>query len=304
MDMKHQQWLEDYEHENRRKSMLLTAGISIVLLVLGYFWVVMSSTTPPPDEKEYEVVGAIDFGDMREGRKSVNNRQEASADPSEAEPQTEETEAVPEEASEAASEASPEKIISTLKDAEVKTHKAEPTPDAAENDPAQTEPETDEKAGGKTDAETKTQAETKTDPTPKPKPKPQRKTNTDAMFSQSGGSNDGNNGDVGNRGVSHGALNGAGFAFGDGGAGDGGLQDRKLLKMVRPSYKAQEDGRFVIRVYIKPDGSVRGIKILKGYAGQIGIKRAVERALMQWKFSKIRGSHDQQVTVTFTFKLR
>lgn len=70
-----QSYLKDIESEEkgiRRKSILFTLLILVLIGVLTWFWIAMLAMLPPPEEKEYEIVGAIDFGDLTEGSEEVN----------------------------------------------------------------------------------------------------------------------------------------------------------------------------------------------------------------------------------------
>lgn len=61
------------EREIQRKSVLYTALIMFLFGVLCWFWFAALAQLLPPEEKQYEIVGSIDFGDLSEGSQEVNN---------------------------------------------------------------------------------------------------------------------------------------------------------------------------------------------------------------------------------------
>lgn len=61
------------EKGTRRKSLLLTLLALLLLFGLSWFWLAMLALLPPPEEKKYEIVGSIDFGDMSEGSQDINS---------------------------------------------------------------------------------------------------------------------------------------------------------------------------------------------------------------------------------------
>lgn len=263
------------EYRNRQYARIVTLLSALLLLLLCLFLIVDESTIPPPDELAYEVQGSIDFGNNTMGSRKVNNFQPPSPTPSE----TPKTEAKPVEQKAAPQ---PEPIITKTAPAEIKAHKAEPTPQPVK------------------DAAPTPTAQAATQPAAQAKPQ----ADPNALFSP-GGSNDGDGGDVGNKGSPKSASLGTGMGWGDGdGGGDGGLGRRAFLGGPMPKYNAQEEGKFVIEISIRPDGSVQNVRILKGYAGQINIKKAVEEAIYRWKFSPVGNNQTQKVKVTYTFKLR
>jgi len=268
------------EYRHRLIARFATLLAAILLLLMLLFWVIARSTIPPPDEETYEVAGAIDFGNRVQGSKSVNNFQAPSETPAEAQ-------TAPTKPTETKAAPTRESIITKTAPSEVKAVKVEPTTNPV-----------------KESVSTQPSEQPATTPTQQPAAKPQPKVNDNALF-KPGGSNDGNSDGVGNSGSPKSQSLGSGLSWGEGGAGDdGGLGNRQLLRHILPRYNAQEEGRFVIEVSIRPDGTVSGMRIVKGYAGQINIKQAVEKAVYQWKFSPVGGGSTQKVKVTYTFKLR
>jgi TonB family protein len=286
----------------RSQSSFSTAIAGLLLLVFVFFWTISKVGDPPLteiDEEKYEIVAEVqlsrgggpraDFGNNVEGSKQVNNFDAPTPNP------TPRPSGNPPDATPDAAPAAPpsEPIMSQITDAEIK---APPPVESA----APAAPSTAPAA-----------------PTPAKKPKKKKEARTaESLFTTTtgaggGGSNHGDGKGVGNRGNPKAiTLDPKGlFAWGDGsggsgGGGDGGLGSRKLIAKVNPTYTAQEEGKFVIRLLINPQGEVISVKIIKGFNGQNQIKSAVEKALNKWRFSEIEGSKTQQVTLTYHFKLR
>jgi len=70
------------ERKNIRFSAVSTTVIMLILALLCLIFTAYRNRVPPPGKK-YEVLGAIDFGDMREGSKNVNTRERSVPDPAE-----------------------------------------------------------------------------------------------------------------------------------------------------------------------------------------------------------------------------
>lgn len=74
--------LEKEERKNFVKSGVVTGVVMLLLLLLCVFWLAVHGTVPPPEEKKYEIVGGIDFGNRVEGSKKVDNFNDPSPNPS------------------------------------------------------------------------------------------------------------------------------------------------------------------------------------------------------------------------------
>jgi outer membrane biosynthesis protein TonB len=72
--------LEQEERKRRNRSLLLTALITM-LLVLSGFIVLWRDTVPPGNQVQYRTVGAVDFGNQQEGSQDVNTKQKPSPKP-------------------------------------------------------------------------------------------------------------------------------------------------------------------------------------------------------------------------------
>ncbi|MCZ2357206.1 MAG: energy transducer TonB [Bacteroidia bacterium] len=76
----------DFEAEERKRkqiSLVATSVIMLLLFLLTYFLVIVHGQVPNPEENQWIAAGRIDFGDMTEGSKDINNFFEASETPSE-----------------------------------------------------------------------------------------------------------------------------------------------------------------------------------------------------------------------------
>ena len=273
------------ESRHRAVARVVTVLAALLLLLLCLFLIVAESTIPPEDELAFEVQASIDFGNNVTGSRKVNNFQAPSATPADAPPSPPKVETKPTEAKAAPV---PDAVITTKSPAEIKAPKVEPTPQPVKEAPPQpsTQPSTQPAAAAN----------------PQPA-KPQPKADPNALFTP-GGSNDGDGDEIGNKGSPKSASLGQGMGWGEGSGDDGGLGRRVFLGGPMPRYNAQEEGKFVFEVSIRPDGSVQNVRIVKGYAGQLNIKKAVEDAVYQWKFSPVGGGGIQKVRLTYTFKLR
>ncbi len=278
---------EALESRHRAIARFVTLLAALVLLLLCLFLVVAESTVPPEDELIFEVQASIDFGNAVAGSRKVNNFQAPSSTPADAPPSPPKAEPKPVESKTTAP--APEPILTTKAPAEVKAPKVEQSPQPVKEAPPQPSPQP-----------SKAQPAAPASPQPA---KPQPKADPNALFTP-GGSNDGDGDEIGNKGSPKSVSLGQGMGWGEGSGDDGGLGRRAFLGGPMPRYNAQEEGKFVIEVSIRPDGSVQNVRIVKGYAGQINIKKAVEEAIYQWKFSPVSGGGVQKVRLTYTFKLR
>jgi len=239
------------EKKIHRKSALYT-GLAIALfLLLSWFWFAVRALLAPPEEKQYEIVGSIDFGDLSEGSKEMNTFEPAVKNPS------------------------PEK-------------------NQAESEPQQEDmPEADPVIV--TDAPSETQVQASDE-----KPKKVKD-----WTIKSGGANDGQSNEVGNKGTPDAkVLNPDGmYAFGD---GDYGLQGRKVIASVKPVYNVQDDSRITYEIIIAPNGTVKDV-IPKTLTTSSTLTQAGKDALRKWKFNDISANpaaKDQKLRVTITFKLK
>ncbi len=283
------------EQRIQRSSALLTAIISILLLLGSMAWWAFRKTVPPPGE-EYEVVGAIDFGDLKTGSKQVNNLERATEKPAETPPKPV---SKPVQAPPAETQPPKEEVITQEEVAPVETPKPE------KPDPKPTPPKPVETVKPSPKPVEKTENNTEKEPVEsQPEKKPERKPLTDDFGSNQGDKEDG----VGNQGSpAQKQLDPNGlFSFGQGVGG--GSNQRAPLHLPPPAYNAQEEGVLTFEFTILPDGRVGTVKLV-GLVdpSQAQIRRAGENAIRKWKFTALKPNQPQtalKTTVTITFKLR
>ncbi|MEM8888573.1 MAG: hypothetical protein AAGD28_11375 [Bacteroidota bacterium] len=274
------------ERKNIRVSAVTTTAIMVILALLCLIFTAYRNRVPPPGKK-YEVLGAIDFGDMREGSKNVNTRERSVPDPVEnptpkptpPQPTPQPVEAAP----------TPPPRVTTPK----------PTP-VAVPDPPVKKPEPVEQPKVEKPQEPK--------PTPKPtntqtkptetKPADKPSTNTDSRPS---GSNDGSaDSGTGNKGTPNTTvLNKDGlYSFGE---GIGGSNGRGILSIRDPDYKCQEEGTLTFKFQIMPNGSVG--RVFRPISNKRCLVQIGMAAIRGWKFTSSPGAGVLETNVTIRFKL-
>ena len=286
--------LVEEERRIQRSSAIMTIILMIMALVGSFVWWVTRDRVPPPGE-EYEVIGAIDFGDMKVGSKKVNSFERAVEKPSETPPQPAKPKPTPvvEE-----TDPAPEPTITQEAESPITQPKSTPTP-KKEVTPTKPKPTpTPQKPQPVEETETET-----TKPAP-PVEKPKRKPLTDDL----GGSNQGDGDDVGNQGAPNIKVLDPNGLYSFGAGVGGGASNRAPLSLPPPAYTAQEEGRLTFKFILKPDGTVGSVTTV-GVVGpnQQSIKRAGINAIKRWRFSRLKSNQpqvNQQLTVTITFKLR
>ena len=70
------------EKQIRQKSLLITVLILLFLILISWFWFALRGLYPPVEREKYEIVGAIDFGDLSEGSQDVNTFEKSTDQPS------------------------------------------------------------------------------------------------------------------------------------------------------------------------------------------------------------------------------
>lgn len=299
--------LIEQEIRNQKTSAFLTTFLGVVLLLFLILWVIPKAEISPllEEEKEeiFEIVGggSMDFGDFNNGSGDVNNFHEASDRPADAPAPTSQPDNTVESNPTPTPQNDPiqpqEEIVTTEQEEVVTAPppviKRTPKPKVSEPKPVvkETKPVVKEKKYRRINT-------------------PQNKPNSNATFSTNGGSNHGNGTGIGNRGTPNSTVlnpNGL-FSFGNGsgngtGDGEGGLNGRRLLYHVNPKYDSQEEGKMKFKVTVNPEGEVVGVRVLN-YSGQLSLKRSTESCIRKWKFSPNSSKSNQEIVVTFTFKLR
>lgn len=265
-----------------RRSSLTSAVITLLILALLYIGIYflrdMGSATRGQNgtSREYEVVGALDFGDMQEGSGDNNSFL-----------------ATQENAQAAQEAAAANRNLDDAKSANLTQTQPSPVSAPAKEDKAeqQASPTPSKTANSNTNG-----------------------VNTQSQPSQNNygrdlaGANHGNaQNSVGNAGSSSVKKldpNGQYTFAEDGGAN--GLQGRAPIELPYPSYTIQEEGKVTFEFQIKPDGSVEYVKVV-GLTNKPGLKNAGMDAIRKWRFSPIPANKPQvvqTVQVTINFKLR
>ena len=311
--------LEAEERRHRKISGIITAVLTIVLLLFSLLWKGWRSELPPPGE-QYEVIGAIDFGDLTEGSRQVNNFEEAVPDPappsSPPQPTPEPVVQQPQPAAKpvqqtkpAETTPEPDPVVSTPEPTPVK--KPEPKP---EKKPDPTPPKPQETV--KPQPESKPTTNNTQTQTTESKPAETKPTNTSSSSSTSeptdkpsdkpSGSNHGNKesgtGNQGTPNIKKLDPNGL-YSFGSGIGG--GANGRSPLNLPYPTYDVQEEGDMVFEFVIMPNGSVSFVK--PRVNTKPGLAKAGKDAISKWKFSKLPpnvAQKPQRVTVTIKFRLK
>lgn len=282
--------IEAQERRHERISAIITTVIVIVLLLISLMWRAFRMRVPPPGDKDYEMVGAIDFGDYSQGSRSVNNFQEAVPEPTPAPNQSSsasEAEASPASSSSSASNEMTQPDIAPVSQPEAQPA---PTPDPAPSEPSPNPPTSD--------------------PSPTPSPseesssQPTQQQDEDLEFDISGGGS--NQGDAetgtGNQGTPDVQVLDPGglYSFAEG--SEGGLEGRRPLSLPNPSYTSQQEGELTFEFVIAPDGSVSYVKALPN--NKPDLANAGKAAIRRWRFNSKPGAAPQRVRVTIKFKLR
>lgn len=89
--------LAEEEKQIQRKSMLYTFIILFFFILISWFWFALRGLYPPVEREKYEIVGAIDFGDLSEGSQDVNTFEKPSERPSPDKPVEEMSEPQPDQ---------------------------------------------------------------------------------------------------------------------------------------------------------------------------------------------------------------
>lgn len=289
--------LEAEERKNERISAVATTVIMIILLLLSVLYTVYRNRVPPPGVKEYEVLGAIDFGDYKQGSRNINSFERAVENPSP--PSKQESSKPVEEVQVTESAPPPAPPVVTPAPSPVTLPKP---PEVKKPDPKPDPPKT-------------------TTPTPKPpkevtpepeKPKNDSQNNNSSSNSDDellyepsdnpSGSNQGQGGDVGNSGTPDVKVLDPDGLYDFGTGSTGGLKGRSPLALPKPKYDVQEEGILEFELTIKPDGTVAFVKAMP--TNKLGLKKAGIDAIMNWRFTPVQGGGNQKVRVKINFKLK
>lgn len=281
--------------EERRiqvSSAVIALIIMLSLLGAAFVWWASRERVPPPG-KEYEVLGAIDFGNMKAGSKKINNFEPPKEEAAETPPNP----AKPTQAPVDDSDPQPEPIETQPDPSPISEPPAEVTPDPKPTPPKEKEtikPSEEQKTDNNTDSK-----ETESKPE-----KPKR----DPLDFDLGGSNDGDSDDTGNKGtpdMKELDPNGL-YSFGE--SQGGGASQRAPLDLPYPAYNAQEEGKLTFEFIILPNGRVGSVRVVSAVGpNQTRIRDAGINAIRKWRFTKLpsnKAQVNQKLRVTMTFKLK
>lgn len=275
------------ERKNVRISAVTTTLLLLILALLTFFFTAYRTPDRPPG-KEYKFVGAMDFGDNKEGSRNVNTLERSVADPDPAPP----------------AQAQPQ----------AETNPVEPTPPpptpVTRPDPrpvsTPTSPPTTRPTPTTQPTTTPTQPTTQpSQPTPTPPtPTPSQELDPNFSMNSGGGANQGNAdpGSVGNSGTPNTTVLDPNGLYSFGAGTGGGLDGRGAVALPYPGYNSQEEGTLTYEFYIESNGSVSYARALPN--NKPSLAAAGEAAIKRWKFDAVPGAARQKVRVSITFKLR
>lgn len=282
--------LEIEERKNERKSLVITTIIFIILLLLSFLWTAWRQRVPPPGE-EYEVLGAIDFGDYSEGSRQVNNFEPPAPDPAETqqaapepEPEVQDNEPTP----------APEPVETQPDPSPVTVNETPtPKPEPVKPKPKPEKPKEEKKEQPKVE---KPAESTSSKPVETPATKPSDKESGSNHGKAESGT--GNSGTPNVKVLDPDGL----YSFGTGTGG--GLNGRSPVALPKPSYTSQEEGEVEFKFVIAPNGSV--VHVFPPITSKLSLKQAGIAAIKRWKFSPLPPgqSGNQTVKVTIKFKLK
>ncbi|MEM7371692.1 MAG: hypothetical protein AAF587_23960 [Bacteroidota bacterium] len=291
--------IQALERKNERISAVATTIIIIILLLLSFIWTAYRNRVPPIGEKNYEVLGAIDFGDYKQGSKNVNNFEKAVANPTPKPRQV--VEPTPQPVQEVTDNApQPIEHITNPAPSPVTIPDPPPTPDPV---PDPVPPK----------VETPPVEEPPKQPTPDPV-KVDKPTDTKAdeklefdLNDGTSGSNQGNGDGVGNSGspdvevIDPNAL----YTFGTG--SDGGIKGRSWLNpSALGNYNSQEEGSVTFEFTISPSGRVVYVRPVGVYTTPDLVRIGKDR-IQKFRFSALppgTSQVNQKVRYTIKFKLK
>ncbi|MEL6673710.1 MAG: TonB family protein [Bacteroidota bacterium] len=281
---------EAMERRHMRISIISTTVLMVILALLCFLFVAYRQRVPPPGKK-YEVLGAIDFGDLKNGSKKVNSFERSIPDPAptppppaEAQPAQPEPEPTP----------TPPKTVTTPK----------PTPVSQPTPPKTTTPKPTPAPPKETTPKPKPTPKP-AEPTPKPAPTtspPSKQPSTTPAFKPSGANQGNASSGTGNTGTPAAPKldpNGM-FSFGTGAGG--GLNGRQIIRQVQPAYDAQEEGELEFDFWIDRAGNVVYVKPRP--TNKPALRNAAVAALKQWKFSALPNGPERQGPIRIKVKFR
>ncbi|MEM6265516.1 MAG: energy transducer TonB [Bacteroidota bacterium] len=278
---------------NHRISLVSTIIIMLMFLALSFIWQGLRSLLPPPGEKEYQVIGAVDFGDYKMGSQDINTLEESVEDPSEA-PQ--EQVAAPREVEEAETQPTPAPPITQEEPSPVVEPVKEPAKEKIPTEPETVKPPEPVKDPPKTNDTGKDKQEVKVDD-----PKPAKNDDKPA------GSNQGElETGTGNAGLPDSKEFDDRYSFQWGTSQGSGMSPRTYVDLPFPRYNVQEEGQLTFEFVILPNGRVGGVRLV-GLTNKANLKRLGIEAIRKWKFTPLKPGQpqvNQKAQVTISFKLK
>lgn len=269
----------------------IKAGIGTVLfhilLIFALFFMALKTPLPLPDEEGVEVnLGFTDVGQATQSTLPQNNTPDISP--------AQENPVQPQE--ETVKELQEEEIVKQEAE-DVPTIVDKPEPQKKQEKPIEKQPETVKPEPEKKDEQVKV-----AEPEPKPVVDPRllytgKKTNN----------SEGNDQEIGNKGIETGVPNAANYS-GPGGLGTDGISynlgNRKASSLPKPSYDSNDQGRVNVRIRVNKEGKVIGAEVLQKGTTVTDIKLhnfAVQAALKA-VFSPDSNAAEIQVgTITYNF---
>lgn len=269
----------------------IKAGIGTVLfhilLIFALFFMALKTPLPLPDEEGVEVnLGFTDVGQATQSTLPQNNTPDISpAQENPVQPQEETVKDLQEE----------EIVKQETEDIPAIVDK--PEPKKKEEKPIEKQPETVKPEPEKKDEQVKV-----AEPEPKPVVDPRllytgKKTNN----------SEGNDQEIGNKGIETGVPNAANYS-GPGGLGTDGISynlgNRKASSLPKPSYDSNDQGRVNVRIRVNKEGKVIGAEVLQKGTTVTDIKLhnfAVQAALKAVFTPDSNAAEIQVGTITYNF---
>ncbi len=281
--------LEAEERKNMAISGIITASTTVLLLLFSLIWTAYRQRIPPPGFKEYEVVGAIDFGNNTNGSRKVNNFLPPVEKPAETPPPSAASKPTP---TPAVKPTQVPPVVTTPAPSPVTVPSTTPKPTPTPPKPTPTPP----KPTPTPPSTPSTNAPSTNPSTPSTQPvKPSTQTGTPGSNQGTNTSGTGNAGTPDIRVLDPNGL----YSFGE---GVGGANGRKPISIPQPKYNSQQEGKVKFVFKVAPDGTVISVTAI---TDKNELKQAGLDAIRSWRFNAVDPSAGvQTLNVTITFKLK
>jgi TonB family protein len=256
---------------------IISAMVAALLLLMCYFLqnIGASERGQNGSAHEYEVVGAIDFGDMQEGSGTINSFDATAENAQQARDMAQASRAIEEEKATTLAQTTTSPVSTPTKEA---TAKQQASPASAKT------------ANNTSGATAQNQ--------------PAQTTSGRNLSGADHGNTDDGVGNAGTSSVKKLDPNGQYTFAAD--AGSNGLQGRVPIELPYPEYAVQEEGSVKFEFVIKANGVVEYVKVA-GLTNKPGLRQAGYEAIRKWRFTPIPANKpqiDQIVQVTIQFKLK